>query len=66
MATHPYVAEDEDELTFEAGDIINVVEYDDEEEQDEGWLMGVHTSTNVKGVFPANFTQKIKGQHSNS
>ena len=59
MATHPYVAEDEDELNFEAGEIINVVEFDDEEEQDEGWLMGINTKSGHKGVFPANFTQKI-------
>lgn len=59
MATHPYVAEDEDELSFEAGEIVNVVEFDGAEEQDDGWLMGINTKTKAKGVFPANFTQKI-------
>lgn len=59
MATHPYVAEDEDELSFEAGEIINVIVFDDAEEQDEGWLMGININSQLKGVFPANFTQKI-------
>jgi len=59
MATHPYEAEDEDELSFEAGHIVNVVEYDNDDEQDDGWLMGINTITQAKGVFPANFTQKI-------
>jgi len=59
MATHPYVAEDDDELNFEAGEILNVIEFDDPEEQDEGWLLGISTSTNNRGVFPANFTQRI-------
>lgn len=57
QATHPYTGEDTDELTFEAGDIINVVPYDDPEDQDEGWLMGIKDDD--KGVFPANFTKRI-------
>ena len=60
LATHPYAAEDDDELSFEAGEIINVVEFDGEEEQDDGWLMGINTKTSIKGVFPANFTQPIE------
>lgn len=32
-ATYRYVREDTDELSFEAGDIINVVEYEDPEDQ---------------------------------
>ena len=32
-AIHPYAGEDTDELTFETGDLINVVPYDDPEEQ---------------------------------
>ena len=45
MATHAYRAEDEDELNFEAGEIINVIDFDDPEDQDEGWLMGISTVT---------------------
>lgn len=32
-ATYRYTREDSDELSFEVGDIIRVVEYDDPEEQ---------------------------------
>lgn len=58
-ATYRYTREDDDELSFDVGDIINVVLYDDPEEQEEGWLMGVKETTNEKGMFPANFTRPI-------
>jgi len=58
-ATYKYQAEDMDELAFEVGELIQVVEYDDPEEQEEGWLMGVKESTGQKGLFPANFTKPI-------
>lgn len=32
-ATHPYTGEDGDELSFEAGEVIFVIEYEDPEEQ---------------------------------
>ena len=32
-AAYRYVAEDDDELSFEKGEIINVVEFEDPEEQ---------------------------------
>lgn len=58
-ATYKYNREDVDELSFEVGDIIHVVEYDDPEEQEEGWLMGLKENTEEKGMFPANFTRPI-------
>nr|XP_037868788.1 myc box-dependent-interacting protein 1 isoform X3 [Bombyx mori] len=58
-ATYRYTREDSDELSFEVGDIIRVVEYDDPDEQEEGWLMGIKETTNEKGMFPANFTRPI-------
>ena len=58
-ATHAYTAEDTDELTFEAGELIYVVPYDDPEEQDEGWQMGIKAMSGEKGVFPQNFTKNI-------
>ncbi|VDO96024.1 unnamed protein product [Soboliphyme baturini] len=58
-ATHRYSAEDTDELSFEAGEIILVVPYDDPEDQDEGWLMGIKEGTEEKGVFPVNFTKPV-------
>ncbi|XP_067630602.1 amphiphysin isoform X2 [Eurosta solidaginis] len=65
-ATYGYVKEDVDELSFEVGDIIRVIEYDDPEDQffisnlqEEGWLMGLKEGTTEKGLFPANFTRPI-------
>ncbi|XP_064595031.1 amphiphysin-like [Liolophura sinensis] len=58
-ATHPYTSEDGDELSFEAGEVIFVIEYEDPEEQDEGWLMGIKQSDGLKGVFPENFTKRM-------
>ncbi|VEN57333.1 unnamed protein product [Callosobruchus maculatus] len=58
-ATYKYNREDVDELSFEVGEVINVVEYDDPEEQEEGWLMGIKETTGEKGMFPANFTRPL-------
>ncbi|KAM0725598.1 Amphiphysin [Formica fusca] len=58
-ATYKYTQEDVDELSFDVGEIIRVVEYDDPEEQEEGWLMGIKEGTNEKGMFPANFTKPL-------
>jgi amphiphysin len=58
-ATYKYVAEDADELSFETGEVINVIEYEDPEEQEEGWLMGFRELNGEKGLFPANFTRPI-------
>ena len=58
-ATYKYGAEDSDELTFESGEILHVIQYEDPEEQEEGWLMGIRELTGEKGLFPANFTRPI-------
>ncbi|XP_037069391.1 myc box-dependent-interacting protein 1-like isoform X2 [Pollicipes pollicipes] len=58
-AAYKYQAEDADELSFEVAEIIQVVEYEDAEEQEEGWLMGVKETSGQKGLFPANFTRPI-------
>jgi amphiphysin len=58
-AAYKYQAEDMDELQFEVGEVIDVVEYEEPDEQEEGWLMGVRSSTGQKGLFPANFTRPI-------
>ncbi|XP_067929118.1 bridging integrator 2-like isoform X2 [Watersipora subatra] len=64
MATHMYTAQDEDELSFVAGEIIDVIDFDDPDDEDEGWLMGRSRTTGAKGVFPQNFTKKIVGRRS--
>uniref|UniRef100_A0A4W4GRG0 Bridging integrator 1b n=1 Tax=Electrophorus electricus TaxID=8005 RepID=A0A4W4GRG0_ELEEL len=63
---HDYNANDSDELELKAGDVVLVVTYDNADEQDEGWLMGVKEADwlqtkdlSKKGVFPENFTQKM-------
>ncbi|CAH1775997.1 unnamed protein product [Owenia fusiformis] len=56
-ATHAYQGEDSDELSFEAGDLVNVIPFEDPEDQDDGWLMG--NLNGKKGVFPENFTKRI-------
>lgn len=60
VATHSYTAEDEDELAFEKGAIIHVIQFEDPEEQDEGWLMGILDDSGLKGVFPENFTKRLE------
>ncbi|XP_057292880.1 bridging integrator 2-like [Hydractinia symbiolongicarpus] len=59
IATHKYTPEDEDELSFEKGEIIHVIPFDDPEDQDEGWLQGVMDSTGFVGVFPENFSKRL-------
>ncbi|CAL1536756.1 unnamed protein product [Lymnaea stagnalis] len=59
QATHKYTGEDMDELSFEAGEIIFVVPFENPDEQDDGWQMGIKQSDGVKGVFPENFTQRV-------
>ncbi|KAJ8252994.1 hypothetical protein GJAV_G00207980 [Gymnothorax javanicus] len=66
MAMHDYAANDTDELEMKAGEVVLVVTFDNPEEQDEGWLMGLKEAQwlqnkdfSVKGVFPENFTQRL-------
>lgn len=65
-ATYKYLAEDEDELSFEAGEIIQVIEYEDPSEQEDGWLMGIKETDGQKGLFPANFTKEIQSSNNQS
>ncbi|KAL1140096.1 hypothetical protein AAG570_000028, partial [Ranatra chinensis] len=58
-ATYKYNREDVDELSFDVGEVIRVIQYDDPEEQEDGWLMGLKEITGEKGMFPANFTRPL-------
>ncbi|KAM9835831.1 myc box-dependent-interacting protein 1b isoform 2-T2 [Aulostomus maculatus] len=65
-AIHEYAATDGDELELKIGDVVLVVAFDNPDEQDDGWLMGVQESVwmqnkeiSAKGVFPENFTQRV-------
>ncbi|KAL7370068.1 hypothetical protein ABVT39_018139 [Epinephelus coioides] len=64
-AIHDYAATDGDELELKTGDSVLVLAFDNPDEQDDGWLLGVQEShwvenknISAKGVFPENFTQK--------
>ncbi|XP_061082191.1 myc box-dependent-interacting protein 1-like isoform X9 [Conger conger] len=66
IAMHDYVANDSDELEMKAGEVVLVVNFDNPEEQDDGWLMGMKEALWLqdkeacpKGVFPENFTQRL-------
>uniref|UniRef100_A0A8C2IC14 Myc box-dependent-interacting protein 1 n=2 Tax=Cyprinus carpio TaxID=7962 RepID=A0A8C2IC14_CYPCA len=66
VSMHDYNANDSDELELKAGDVVLVVSYENQDEQDEGWLVGVkesdwiqHKDQGKKGVFPENFTQRM-------
>ncbi|KAK0416308.1 hypothetical protein QR680_012407 [Steinernema hermaphroditum] len=58
-ATHKYTAQDTDELTFEAGEVIRVLEPADKSILDEGWLLGRKESDDSEGLFPANYTKPL-------
>ncbi|XP_069020259.1 myc box-dependent-interacting protein 1b isoform X2 [Embiotoca jacksoni] len=65
-AVHDYAATDGDELELKTGDVVLVLAFDNPDEQDDGWLLGVQESQwaqkkdiSAKGVFPENFTQKV-------
>uniref|UniRef100_A0A8D0DQE6 Bridging integrator 1 n=1 Tax=Salvator merianae TaxID=96440 RepID=A0A8D0DQE6_SALMN len=68
QAMHDYAATDTDELQLKAGDVVLVIPFDNPEEQDEGWLMGVKESDwlqhkefdQCRGVFPENFTERVQ------
>lgn len=65
-AVHDYAATDGDELELKMGDMVLVLAFENPDEQDDGWLLGVKEShwaqnkdLSVKGVFPENFTSKV-------
>ncbi|XP_053155027.1 myc box-dependent-interacting protein 1 isoform X10 [Hemicordylus capensis] len=68
QAMHDYAATDSDELPLKSGDVVLVIPFDNPEEQDEGWLMGVKESDwlqhkeldQCRGVFPENFTERVQ------
>nr|XP_021381841.1 myc box-dependent-interacting protein 1 isoform X12 [Lonchura striata domestica] len=68
QAMHDYTATDTDELQLKAGDVVLVIPFENPEEQDEGWLMGVKESDWIqhkeldqcRGVFPENFTERVQ------
>ncbi|XP_040214166.1 myc box-dependent-interacting protein 1 isoform X8 [Rana temporaria] len=65
-AQHDYSSTDNDELNLKAGEVVLVTQFDNPDEQDEGWLMGIKESDWLqnkefeqhRGVFPENFTEK--------
>ncbi|XP_004703913.1 myc box-dependent-interacting protein 1 isoform X10 [Echinops telfairi] len=68
QAQHDYTATDTDELQLKAGDVVLVIPFQNPDEQDEGWLMGIKESDwnqhkeleKCQGVFPENFTERVQ------
>uniref|UniRef100_A0A8C0HIJ0 Bridging integrator 1 n=1 Tax=Chelonoidis abingdonii TaxID=106734 RepID=A0A8C0HIJ0_CHEAB len=68
QAMHDYAATDSDELPLKAGDVVLVIPFDNPDEQDEGWLMGIKEADwlqrkeldQSRGVFPENFTERVQ------
>ena len=50
-----YDAKEEDELTLNSGDIIEVLSKDKEVSGDDGWWVGRYQGQKFVGVFPANY-----------
>lgn len=73
QAQHDYTATDTDELQLKAGDVVLVIPFQNPEEQDEGWLMGVKESDwnqhkeleKCRGVFlrtlPSEYSESAAG-----
>lgn len=57
VAAHPYTGEDEDELSFDKGDIICVIPFVNPDDEEDGWKMGFVEGKDHKGLFPENFTK---------
>lgn len=57
-STHQYKALDTDELAFEPGMRIKVLEANDDDQLDDGWRLG-ELEDGKRGVFPENFTKKL-------
>lgn len=68
QALYQYRSTDEDELSFDKGEIIHIMQHPDPEEQDDGWQMGIRQKDwedksdleSSMGVFPENFTKRIQ------
>uniref|UniRef100_UPI00398E8D21 rho guanine nucleotide exchange factor 15-like n=1 Tax=Pristiophorus japonicus TaxID=55135 RepID=UPI00398E8D21 len=54
----PYTAQQTDELSLEAADIINVIR-----KSSEGWFEGTKLSSGKKGWFPSRNVQEITNEH---
>ena len=53
-ALYDQIAEDDDEISFKVGDIIEVIE-----KLDDGWWKGKVYNDNKIGVFPSNYVAKV-------
>ncbi|XP_019613513.1 PREDICTED: myc box-dependent-interacting protein 1-like isoform X3 [Branchiostoma belcheri] len=60
ITTHSYTRCDSDELSFQTGETIHIIPFEDPDDADEGWLMGVKESDSSKGLLPENHTKRIQ------
>ncbi|BFZ05065.1 hypothetical protein BsWGS_08104 [Bradybaena similaris] len=59
MVTRSYTRQRPEELNLELGEVIYVIPFEGDGEQDEGWQLGIKASDGTKGIFPSNVTQKL-------
>lgn len=56
QAIYDFTDEEEVELNFRAGDIIEIL---DKDEQSSGWWFGLRYGTEDRGWFPSNYVARI-------
>lgn len=54
MSLYPFVAQHDDELSFQANEVIKVLS-----KEDPTWWKGQLESNNAIGVFPSNYVQSL-------
>ena len=55
-ALFSYSSQDDDEVSFEEGDVIVDVEI-----IDEGWMVGTVQRTSIRGMMPSNYCEIVDG-----
>ncbi|KAJ5888334.1 hypothetical protein N7495_008375 [Penicillium taxi] len=60
VVIHDHEARSDDEIQMKRGDLIRLIELD--EEFGDGWWLGEHLATAQKGLLPGGFTKKAEGR----
>ncbi|KAF6775423.1 hypothetical protein AHF37_05444 [Paragonimus kellicotti] len=57
VVTHSYIAQDIDELSLSKNDVVRILPWPSNMEEENGWLFGERVSDRVRGLFPVNYTR---------
>ncbi|KAF7255391.1 hypothetical protein EG68_08184 [Paragonimus skrjabini miyazakii] len=57
VVTHSYIAQDIDELNLSKNDVVRILPWPSNMEEENGWLFGERVSDRVRGLFPVNYTR---------